>query len=820
MNLARAFKLITTVQNKRTTYQELAEFLFSEAPPQDHNFLRRINDSVISENIKSRSYDEILELSESPRAGATIAFLINYPFQYYIYKNIYRYLPEAEFVIDAAWIRRNVDNWQELLESFASFLQAEKAYFRIFTPASKPEEFFAGYEVLISYSRTPPIDFPCNVHKKKIRVMYGHSKDLWNFGAWSRVFDLALTYGPYSHERMSPYVKSVVVGNPRFDDWFNRSTKSSSASYIEKRIDSSKKTVFYVPTHGSLSSLEKMPGALFDLNKLYNVIIRPHPLTLYTERERFMRFKEAVEKQDRTGKIVWLDDTVDLIDILFVSDIVISDNSGAIFDAVLVDKPLVLLDFLKEDFFESELKNIKQWKPDLSTRPLTYSQSIEQRIKKEDELKPGEIVSRKEEICSAVAKALANEHYYRPRRRRVRKMLFSFCDGSSGKRAADAVHALLESSPQEKTLIAIQTDIEIRWYAAHIHKIFNILYKAIRDYLNISPTLIREAGLFSPGEEDLRDILFSVVIPTRNQCQSLDRTLASLISQDGIAKNRFEILIVDNNSDDQTKRTTECFIKDHPDYRIRYLALRENKGLAFAKNVGINCARGYVVAFTDDNSVLPRQWLADFRNDFENNPEIAGSGGWLEPGAPMDSEESSVYNKHVYLQRTVPLKHPYKSIAADSDISCVSTSNICYKKSVLYKIGGFNHYFGSAAMNDYEFKIRLHELKFPFFYNARPVMRLKSVSLSDFTRYWLLQGWGYFLAHKVHPAQAHLNCSLWYCIFNAVRGILRVVKEKNFAVLKLSMLDKLKLSLLVVLENLCLWFGKYWVPLFLNEDFG
>ena len=249
---SKAFKLITTIQNKRTTYKEFVEFLYGETPPADHNFLARVDLSAVTETIKSDAYDDAVRFEENPNSGATIGFLIEYPFHYYIYKNIYPYLPESEFIIDAVWIRRNVKNWAELVERFTKFLHAEKVRFRVFHAGLDADEFFKDYQILVANANKPVLGLSCNQNKKKVRVMYGHSKDLWNFGPWSRVFDLALVYGPYSHKYVRNYTHSVIVGNARLDGWFSKEANQDARDALKKQLDPHKKTILYLPTHGNL----------------------------------------------------------------------------------------------------------------------------------------------------------------------------------------------------------------------------------------------------------------------------------------------------------------------------------------------------------------------------------------------------------------------------------------------------------------------------------------------------------------------------------------------------------------------------------------
>ena len=51
-------------------------------------------------------------------------------------------------------------------------------------------------------------------------MTYGAGKELTTFGFWKKEFDLCLSYGDYDHAFFKQLTQSVIVGNPKFDDWF------------------------------------------------------------------------------------------------------------------------------------------------------------------------------------------------------------------------------------------------------------------------------------------------------------------------------------------------------------------------------------------------------------------------------------------------------------------------------------------------------------------------------------------------------------------------------------------------------------------------
>jgi glycosyltransferase involved in cell wall biosynthesis len=90
--------------------------------------------------------------------------------------------------------------------------------------------------------------------------------------------------------------------------------------------------------------------------------------------------------------------------------------------------------------------------------------------------------------------------------------------------------------------------------------------------------------------------LFSVVIPVYNRAEALGHALISVLDQ---TCQDFEIVVVDDGSDDDPKSVFEGF----GDPRIR-LVHQGNRGAGAARNTGIDCARGRLVAFLDSDDVF------------------------------------------------------------------------------------------------------------------------------------------------------------------------------------------------------------------------
>lgn len=124
----------------------------------------------------------------------------------------------------------------------------------------------------------------------------------------------------------------------------------------------------------------------------------------------------------------------------------------------------------------------------------------------------------------------------------------------------------------------------------------------------------------------------SVVVCTFNREALLADTLQALIRQrapDG----GFEILVVDNNSTDETRAVTER-VAAHAPVPVRYL-FEPQQGLSFARNAGIGAATGSVIAFIDDDVDVGPEWLSALVEPFADS-SVGCTGGPIRPKWPLD----------------------------------------------------------------------------------------------------------------------------------------------------------------------------------------
>jgi GT2 family glycosyltransferase len=90
----------------------------------------------------------------------------------------------------------------------------------------------------------------------------------------------------------------------------------------------------------------------------------------------------------------------------------------------------------------------------------------------------------------------------------------------------------------------------------------------------------------------------------------------------------WEVLVVDNNSSDQTREVVEEFRLNYPN-RFRYL-FEAQPGKSHALNAGIRESQGDILAFVDDDIVVDKNWLRNLTIDLEDG-NCAGTGGRILP---------------------------------------------------------------------------------------------------------------------------------------------------------------------------------------------
>jgi glucosyl-dolichyl phosphate glucuronosyltransferase len=131
-------------------------------------------------------------------------------------------------------------------------------------------------------------------------------------------------------------------------------------------------------------------------------------------------------------------------------------------------------------------------------------------------------------------------------------------------------------------------------------------------------------------------VKITVIICTFNRCATLAKALDSIASQVLPESVGWEVLVVDNNSTDQTREIIEDFCRRYPN-RFRHI-FEPQQGLSRARNAGIREAQGDIVAFTDDDVIAEPCWLQNLTGSLHDR-NWAGAGGRILPPPDFDPPE-------------------------------------------------------------------------------------------------------------------------------------------------------------------------------------
>ena len=189
-------------------------------------------------------------------------------------------------------------------------------------------------------------------------------------------------------------------------------------------------------------------------------------------------------------------------------------------------------------------------------------------------------------------------------------------------------------------------------------------------------------------EELLREApAASVILCTRNRAELLGRSLRSLAQ---LAYPRFELIVVDGSAD---SATSDLVSGEFPD--VVYLHVGAN-GLSVARNRGVAAASGTVVAFTDDDVLADRHWLAELVAALDAHERAACATGLVLPlelqtPAQLWFEESGAFTEGLE-RRVIDLRMPRPpgSLLPFATGRIGAGVSMAWRAPVLRELGGFD----------------------------------------------------------------------------------------------------------------------------------
>ena len=178
----------------------------------------------------------------------------------------------------------------------------------------------------------------------------------------------------------------------------------------------------------------------------------------------------------------------------------------------------------------------------------------------------------------------------------------------------------------------------------------------------------------------------SIVICTQNRADLLMNLLQTLCQQD-LPKTYFEVIVVDNDSKDQTRSITENYCNQYG--YIRY-CLETQHGLSYARNRGWVEAKGEYVGYIDDDCKVPPQWLSMAKKIIDQIAPAAFGG----PYYPFYNSPKPYWWKDNYgtFEYSLPSRPLHRC-------EYLTGGNMFFRRSVLKKMYGFDNRLGMYGQN-------------------------------------------------------------------------------------------------------------------------
>lgn len=188
----------------------------------------------------------------------------------------------------------------------------------------------------------------------------------------------------------------------------------------------------------------------------------------------------------------------------------------------------------------------------------------------------------------------------------------------------------------------------------------------------------------------------TAIICTHNRCQDLAKILESLSGSKVPDSVSWEVLVVDNNSNDKTREVVQNFSDRYPGL-FRYL-FEPRPGKSYALNLGVREAAGGVLAFLDDDVVVESSWLHNLTSPLHGS-EWAGVGGRTLPSTPFK------HPRWFALEGDRGLGGVLCAFFDSGDEPCQLDrppygANMAFRKAMFEKYGGFRLDLGPSPNGD------------------------------------------------------------------------------------------------------------------------
>lgn len=200
----------------------------------------------------------------------------------------------------------------------------------------------------------------------------------------------------------------------------------------------------------------------------------------------------------------------------------------------------------------------------------------------------------------------------------------------------------------------------------------------------------------------------TLLVCTFNRSQQLKEVIKNALVQETDERFRYEILVVDNNSNDDTHAVVDAFIKNG-NIDLHYL-FEPRQGKSFALGSALEQIETDYYAIIDDDFILPPDYVKNLINGFIDHPQASYVGGKVIPKWEIDPPE---WLTKEHWSAIAVADYGDKEFVADIN-NRVCLLACAFKTDVVRSVGGYNTDLGVngeqiGGTEDAEISIRLWE---------------------------------------------------------------------------------------------------------------
>ena len=201
----------------------------------------------------------------------------------------------------------------------------------------------------------------------------------------------------------------------------------------------------------------------------------------------------------------------------------------------------------------------------------------------------------------------------------------------------------------------------------------------------------------------------SVIVATHNRLSMLKDLLDSLSKMSAFPG---EVIIVDDGSEKVV--SSHVNTEKYP-YSIKTIRNSIPQGPAKTRNIGVHNSKGDIIAFTDDDCIVEKQWLNSLYKTLKKSKEkLGGVGGKVK--AYNNDIFSRYYEFNSILEpRPHDRDHPHR-------IPYLVTANCAIKRDAFMRAGGFDEKIKKAGGEDCAMSMRMAKIGYYFEKEERAVI--------------------------------------------------------------------------------------------------